>query len=85
VLSELGRRDILSVLLEAGPSLNGSAIAANLVDKFILFYAPKIAGHAKVPLAHFPSPDLLQLHQIQTQGVGPDLRIDAYPRPIRSK
>ena len=83
VLTELGRRDILSVLLEAGPSLNGAAIAANLVDKFILFYAPKISGDTKVPLAHLQFPNPLHLHKIQTQPVGPDLRIDAYPQHSR--
>jgi len=46
VLKELGRRETLSVLLEAGPSLNGSALAAKIVDKLFLFYAPKIAGTA---------------------------------------
>src|SRR5262249_48051813 len=50
-LHELGRRDILNVLLEAGPRLNSAAISANLVDRLFLFYAPKIAGHCKVPFS----------------------------------
>src|SRR5690349_188916 len=33
VLAELGRRDILSVMLEAGPLLNRAAIEADLVEK----------------------------------------------------
>src|SRR5690242_9623654 len=33
VLKDLGRRDILSVLLEAGPHLNAAALSANLVNK----------------------------------------------------
>jgi diaminohydroxyphosphoribosylaminopyrimidine deaminase / 5-amino-6-(5-phosphoribosylamino)uracil reductase len=84
VLTELRRRNILSVLLEAGPSLNGAAITANLVDKFVLFYAPKVAGAAGVPLAHLPSQTHLSLQNIQTQAIGPDLRLDAYP-PNRHK
>jgi diaminohydroxyphosphoribosylaminopyrimidine deaminase/5-amino-6-(5-phosphoribosylamino)uracil reductase len=51
VLGELGRREILNVLLEAGPQLNGSALGANLVDRLFLFYAAKIAGHSNSPLA----------------------------------
>jgi diaminohydroxyphosphoribosylaminopyrimidine deaminase/5-amino-6-(5-phosphoribosylamino)uracil reductase len=43
VLAELGRRQILSVLLEAGATLNESALSANLVDKVRLFYSPKLA------------------------------------------
>jgi diaminohydroxyphosphoribosylaminopyrimidine deaminase/5-amino-6-(5-phosphoribosylamino)uracil reductase len=49
VLQELGRREVLNVLLEAGPRLNAAALSANLVDRLFLFSAPKIAGHAKVP------------------------------------
>jgi diaminohydroxyphosphoribosylaminopyrimidine deaminase / 5-amino-6-(5-phosphoribosylamino)uracil reductase len=84
VLAELGRRNILSVLLEAGPSLNGAAIGANLVDKFVLFYAPKIAGGARFPFAHLPAPAHPMLQGIQTQPIGPDLRLEAYP-PNRYK
>jgi diaminohydroxyphosphoribosylaminopyrimidine deaminase / 5-amino-6-(5-phosphoribosylamino)uracil reductase len=51
VLRELGERQILNVLLEAGPRLNGAALSARLVDRLFLFYAPKLAGHAKVPFA----------------------------------
>ena len=40
VMAELGRRGILSVLLEAGSKLNRAALAAGLVDKARLFYAP---------------------------------------------
>ena len=54
VLAELGRREILSVLLEAGPALNGAALAAGVVHKLFLFYAPKIAGGKAVPFAHAP-------------------------------
>jgi diaminohydroxyphosphoribosylaminopyrimidine deaminase/5-amino-6-(5-phosphoribosylamino)uracil reductase len=44
VLAELGRRDILSVILEAGDTLNAAAVEAGLVDKVRLFYAPLIVG-----------------------------------------
>ena len=44
VIAELGRREILSVLLEAGATLNSAALAAGIVDKMRVFLAPKIAG-----------------------------------------
>src|SRR5262249_28381094 len=56
VLRELGRREILSVLLEAGPTLNGAALTAKAVDKLFLFYAPKIAGMPTVPFVRGPIP-----------------------------
>jgi diaminohydroxyphosphoribosylaminopyrimidine deaminase / 5-amino-6-(5-phosphoribosylamino)uracil reductase len=46
VIAELGRREMLSVLLEAGATLNSFALAANIVDKMRLFFAPKVAGVA---------------------------------------
>lgn len=54
VMRELGRRQILSVLLEAGADLNGAAIDAGIVDKVILFYSPRIMGTG-VPMARMCS------------------------------
>jgi diaminohydroxyphosphoribosylaminopyrimidine deaminase / 5-amino-6-(5-phosphoribosylamino)uracil reductase len=85
VLADLGRRDILSVLLEAGPSLNGAVIEAQAVDKFILYYAPKIAGSTKVPLAYLNPRIHVTLENILTQAVGADLRIEAYVPNRRKK
>ena len=78
VLAELGRREILSVLLEAGPTLNGAALAAGIVHKLVLFYAPKIAGEDRVPFAVAPNLRLPPLHDIRTQKFGPDLAVEAY-------
>jgi diaminohydroxyphosphoribosylaminopyrimidine deaminase / 5-amino-6-(5-phosphoribosylamino)uracil reductase len=79
VLAELGKRDILSVLLEAGPSLNGAALEARLVDKFILFYASKIAGDIGVPFARAARLDRAPLRDLHSWPVGPDICIQAYP------
>ncbi len=55
VIAELGRREILSVLLEGGSRLNGAALAAGIVDKVILFYAPKIFGRDAAPWVIVPA------------------------------
>jgi len=78
VFTELGRRDILSVLLEAGPALNGAALAAGIVHKLVLFYAPKIAGESRVPFALAPKLNLPPLRDVNTQQFGPDIAIEAY-------
>src|SRR5580658_3851751 len=78
VLAELGRREILSVLLEAGPTLNGAALAAGIVHKLFLFYAPKIAGEARVPFAIAPNLTLPPLQRVRTQSFGPDIAVEAY-------
>jgi diaminohydroxyphosphoribosylaminopyrimidine deaminase / 5-amino-6-(5-phosphoribosylamino)uracil reductase len=78
VLMELGRREILSVLLEAGPTLNGAALNAGLVDKLFLFYAPKISGDNRVPFAIAPKLKLPPLQNVRTQQFGPDIAVEAY-------
>jgi diaminohydroxyphosphoribosylaminopyrimidine deaminase/5-amino-6-(5-phosphoribosylamino)uracil reductase len=78
VLAELGRREILSILLEAGPALNGAALAAGIVHKLFLFYAPKIAGQNRVPFALAPKLNLPPLSGVRTQQFGPDFAVEAY-------
>jgi diaminohydroxyphosphoribosylaminopyrimidine deaminase / 5-amino-6-(5-phosphoribosylamino)uracil reductase len=78
VLAELGRREILSVLLEAGPLLNGAALVAGIVHKLFLFYAPKIAGESRVPFALAPKLSLPPLRNVRTQQFGPDFAVEAY-------
>jgi diaminohydroxyphosphoribosylaminopyrimidine deaminase / 5-amino-6-(5-phosphoribosylamino)uracil reductase len=81
VLRELGRRDILSVLLESGPTLNGAALAANMVDKLVLFYAPKVAGSATVPFAKGGLPPR-QIASYETRALklGPEFVLEAWLR-----
>lgn len=55
VIRELGRRQMLNVLIEAGAELNGAALEAGIVDKMILFYAPRVMGTGGVPMARIPS------------------------------
>lgn len=82
ILAELGRREILSVLLEAGPTLNGAALEASIVDKLFLFYAPKIAGDNRVPFALAPKLTVPALRQVRTQQFGPDFAVEAYLRDV---
>jgi len=80
VLAELGRRQVLSVLLEAGGRLNGAALASGVVHKLFLFYAPKFAADNSVPFAI--APDFLSpsLHRIQIHQFGQDFALEAYLR-----
>jgi diaminohydroxyphosphoribosylaminopyrimidine deaminase/5-amino-6-(5-phosphoribosylamino)uracil reductase len=80
VLADLGQREILSVLLEAGPALNGSALAAGLVHKLVLFYAPKIAGKSDVPFARATAPLAIPPQTPRVQQFGSDLCVELYLR-----
>lgn len=85
VVCELGKREILSVLLEAGPTLNGAALAAGLVQKLFLFYAPKISGEARVPFALAPRLHLPPVHALRTHSFGPDIALEANLRDVYEK
>ena len=85
VLAELGRREILSVLLEAGPTLNGSALSAGYVHKLMLFYAPKIVGETGVPFAHMPALGHAPLPNLRVQQFGPDVAIETYLQDVYRK
>jgi diaminohydroxyphosphoribosylaminopyrimidine deaminase / 5-amino-6-(5-phosphoribosylamino)uracil reductase len=83
VLKDLGRRDILSVLLEAGPHLNAAALSANLANKLILFYAPKLAGDSGVPFISPPIKSMPLLRVRSIRHFGPDVAIEARPFGVR--
>jgi diaminohydroxyphosphoribosylaminopyrimidine deaminase / 5-amino-6-(5-phosphoribosylamino)uracil reductase len=85
VIHELGRRQILSLLLEAGSKLNGAALEAGIVDKMILFYAPKILGSVSVPVATFGSSSVKGTPLLQNQKLlrfGPDFAVEGYFRDV---
>jgi diaminohydroxyphosphoribosylaminopyrimidine deaminase/5-amino-6-(5-phosphoribosylamino)uracil reductase len=80
VLTELARREMCGVLLEAGPTLNGAALAGGSVDKVALFFAPKFAGDSGVPLAHFSAAPNLSLQRTRLSQFGPDVCVEGYLR-----
>ncbi len=85
VVEELGRREILSALLEAGGELNAAALAAGVVDKMFLFYAPKMAGsnHRGVVQTQgraFRAPPALK--HLSLHRFGPDFAVEGYLRDV---
>jgi len=79
VLAELARRDLLSVLLEAGATLTQAALAAGLVDKVRLFYAPILAGTSSSnPSKSGPHPSAIDtVSDVRIERFGPDFAIEA--------
>jgi diaminohydroxyphosphoribosylaminopyrimidine deaminase / 5-amino-6-(5-phosphoribosylamino)uracil reductase len=45
----LGKRDVQNVLLEGGPTLAWSAVEAGVVDRLVLYLAPKLIGGTGAP------------------------------------
>jgi diaminohydroxyphosphoribosylaminopyrimidine deaminase/5-amino-6-(5-phosphoribosylamino)uracil reductase len=85
-VTELGRREILSVLLEAGSTLNSAALAAGIVDKMRVFYAPKIAGPVETrkgeKTEQTPLRAAQELQNVTMNQFGPDFAIEGYFRDV---
>ena len=45
LMKQLGKHEITSVMIEGGSQLNSSAIKAGVVDKVLIFTAPKLIGN----------------------------------------
>jgi diaminohydroxyphosphoribosylaminopyrimidine deaminase / 5-amino-6-(5-phosphoribosylamino)uracil reductase len=85
-VAELGRREILSAMLEAGAILNSAALAAGIVDKMRVFFAPKVAGLAGRKPGANSAPARLrtvqELRNITIEPFGPDFAIEGYLRDV---
>src|SRR5262245_26253405 len=81
LLAELYRRDVIAVLLEAGPTLAGSFLTASLIDKVVGYLAPVIVGGDGLPVLTGSGAatiaDVLRLRIDEVIPIGPDLRVTA--------
>ena len=87
VVAELGRREITSVLLEAGAELNGAAFDAGVVDKVFLYYAPKIlAGRDALPMATGGGiramRDAIEVRNVRHHQYGENFAVEGYLRDV---
>lgn len=79
-MRELGRRQMLSVMIEGGSVLNAAALRNGVVDKMTLFIAPRIIGGNAVPVVDRPIPKMPALQNIRLRNCGPDIVIEGYLR-----
>jgi diaminohydroxyphosphoribosylaminopyrimidine deaminase/5-amino-6-(5-phosphoribosylamino)uracil reductase len=76
-LATLARHGVQSLLVEGGATIHGAFIAAGLVDRVALFFAPRLLG-AGVPIAAgpgLPMEHALRLGPLTARAVGEDLLI----------
>jgi diaminohydroxyphosphoribosylaminopyrimidine deaminase/5-amino-6-(5-phosphoribosylamino)uracil reductase len=85
MLTDLARRGINELHVEAGHKLNGSFVRERLVDEFLVYMAPKLLGVGRELAAFGPLEALsdgLELHYTGVTTIGRDLRILARPAKI---
>ena len=75
-LQALGAEGVQSLLLEGGPTLAAAFLAADLVDKVLLFVAPRLVGEGPGILA--PLPSTRRLSCPTATRVGDDVLLEAY-------
>jgi diaminohydroxyphosphoribosylaminopyrimidine deaminase/5-amino-6-(5-phosphoribosylamino)uracil reductase len=75
-LRSLAADGVRSLLLEGGPTLAASFLAADLVDKVLVFVAPMLAGVGAGPVAALPEPRTLT--RLTSEPVGEDVLLTAY-------
>jgi diaminohydroxyphosphoribosylaminopyrimidine deaminase/5-amino-6-(5-phosphoribosylamino)uracil reductase len=77
--------EITGLLIEGGAMVNWAALAAGVVDKAFLYYAPKIlAGSGSVPFAAGPGfrhmSDAAYVKSFQLHRFGEDFAVEGYLR-----
>jgi diaminohydroxyphosphoribosylaminopyrimidine deaminase/5-amino-6-(5-phosphoribosylamino)uracil reductase len=84
VLDWLGRHEMTSLLIEAGAKLNWAALDSGIIDKTLIYFAPKILGGIdSLPLAggigRRSRSGAIRLRNLRTFPVGPDeFAVEAY-------
>jgi diaminohydroxyphosphoribosylaminopyrimidine deaminase / 5-amino-6-(5-phosphoribosylamino)uracil reductase len=85
VFRRLGQLEITSLMIEGGSTVNGGALAADIVDKLFLYYAPMIlGGRGSIPFAAgtqlpemSPAP---HLKRVRLHRFGDDVAVEGYVR-----
>ena len=81
LMKQLGKHEITSVMIEGGSELNSSAIKAGVVDKILIFTAPKIIGNGLGAIGNLGIKKIdkaINLKNPVTRKIGNDILIEAY-------
>ena len=80
-MRELGRRALNEVHVEAGFKLNGSLVAAGVVDELLAYIGPKILGENARGMFNLPGVERLadarRLRLTDVTRIGEDVRLRA--------
>jgi diaminohydroxyphosphoribosylaminopyrimidine deaminase/5-amino-6-(5-phosphoribosylamino)uracil reductase len=79
-LRRLGEQEVQSLLLEGGPTLATAFARAGLIDKLLLFVAPRLSGSGPHFLGDLGQP--VELHDVSVERIGEDFLVTAYPQEL---
>jgi len=75
-LATLASEGVQSLLLEGGPTLAAAFLAEDLVDRVLVFVAPRLAGSGPGVLASLPA--AIELSRLEARSVGEDVLLSGY-------
>jgi diaminohydroxyphosphoribosylaminopyrimidine deaminase / 5-amino-6-(5-phosphoribosylamino)uracil reductase len=75
-LASLGADGVQSLLLEGGPTLAAALLDRDLVDRILVFLAPRLSGEGEGLVAGLPRP--VELTRLEARRVGEDVLLSAY-------
>ena len=75
-LERLAEEGVQSLLLEGGPTLAAAFLAGGLVDKLLVFVAPRLSGEGPGMLEGLPGG--IELARMEARPIGEDVLIQAY-------
>ena len=80
VLKNLAEQGVNEVLVEAGATVAGAFVEANVVDEWIMYFAPTLLGSDAKPMFDWPIHVMAQQRQLQIADLrmlGHDIRLIA--------
>jgi diaminohydroxyphosphoribosylaminopyrimidine deaminase/5-amino-6-(5-phosphoribosylamino)uracil reductase len=85
LLRVLGERGVTSLLVEGGATLSATLLRRHLIDKLVMFVAPKIIGGDGLSVMGACGVETMDqailLHSMTSRHVGEDLVLEAYFTP----
>jgi diaminohydroxyphosphoribosylaminopyrimidine deaminase / 5-amino-6-(5-phosphoribosylamino)uracil reductase len=75
-LRRLGEQEVQSLLLEGGPTLATAFLEAELIDKLLVFVAPRVSGSGPHLFGDFARP--VDVKHLQARRVGEDILVTGY-------
>ncbi len=81
LMKELGKKEITSIMIEGGPTLNSSIIKEKIADKLLIFTAPKLVGEGMGAIGDLGIKKInkaINLKRIRMKKIGKDILAEAY-------
>ena len=83
VLADLGKKNVVSVMIEGGGGVLGHALDERLIDKLQIYIAPIFTGGGVPAFGGNGAPSTMEsarLDRVNFERIGPDLCVTGYPK-----